>query len=258
MPLQRKVLWVIDVHSQSREGGVMTHAAAAGCDTVCLRTTSRRLPDAIGRFHAAGMRVYAWRWPAVVPQPNSTTHYFALDEAEFVVQRLIPAGLDGYIADPESDAAGQKNDWNQTALQQLAQEFCARISNAAPAGFVFGTTSGCSYPRPNNRPQIPWAQFVAASAILLPQTYWRMDTGNSVISINGGTPSAAADRGIAAWTPIASARPIRPMAGEIAVVSAAQIAAYGQKLESLGVTEGHFYTDTPDIPPANLMAIRAL
>ena len=89
MPLQRKVLWVVDVNSESREDSFAAHAAAAGCDTVCLRTTSKRLPQAIGRFHQRGMKVYAWRWPAVKPQPNSATHYFALDEADFVVETLI-------------------------------------------------------------------------------------------------------------------------------------------------------------------------
>ncbi len=163
MSLQKKVLWVVDVHTQSRENSVLAHAAAAGATPSACARPRADCPMPSAEFHQHGMKVYAWRWPAVVPQPNSTTHYFAMDEAEFVATKLIPVGLDGYIADPESDAAGQKNDWNQTSLQSLAQQFCARITGSASAGFVFGLTSGCTYPKPNTGPTFPWAQFVAAS-----------------------------------------------------------------------------------------------
>jgi hypothetical protein len=92
--------------------------------------------------------------------------------------------------------------------------------------FVFGTTSGCAYPSPRQKPKIPWDQFFAASDFLYPQYYWR-------------------------W-------PIVPMAGEIDVVNDDEIAAYGLALAKMGVTEGHFYADNANVPVANLAAMKAL
>ena len=64
--------------------------------------------------------------------------------------------------------------------------------------------------------------------------------------------------GSQAWTPIAAGKAIVPMAGELAVVTANQIRAFGDKLTALGVRQAHFYTDTADAPAANLLAIRML
>ncbi len=258
MGLRSKVLWAVDIHTQTRVDGVIAHAAEAGCDTVCLRTTSRCLPDAIGRLHRHGLKVYAWRWPAAKPVSGTPPpHYYALDEADFVVDALIPAGLDGYVVDPESDPPrGRVDDWNREGLAPLAREFCRRITAAAPAGFIFATTSGCVYP--GRCRKIPWAEFAAASTILLPQSYWRMETDNGVASINGGTPAAAIERGLAAWAPVAAGRPLVPMAGEIAHVTRDELAAYGARLAALGIDTGHFYADAPAVDDTTLRAIRAL
>jgi hypothetical protein len=95
--------------------------------------------------------------------------------ADYVASVLIPAGLDGYIVDPESDKAGDNNDWNQTSLAPIAKEFCSTIRTAAQGKpFLFGTTSGCIYPSPQEKPNIPWSEFFGASDALYPQCYWRM------------------------------------------------------------------------------------
>jgi hypothetical protein len=138
---------------------------------------------------------YAWRWP-----PASAAG--AQKEADFVANKLIPKGLDGYIVDPESDQAGATNDWNRTTCAPFAKAFCSTIKNAAPASFVFGTTSGCAYPANNMKPNIPWNEFFSASNALYPQTYWRWtnpSTGQRGQKINGGTPQRAIDKGVPAW-----------------------------------------------------------
>jgi hypothetical protein len=254
MALARKVLWIVNMNSDAVETAFSKHAMAIGATTVCIRTSSTRFPDTIKRFHALGMKVYAWRWP-----PASTAG--AQKEADRVAGVLVPAGLDGYIVDPESDTPGAANDWNRPGLGPLAAQFCATIKKAAPASFVFGTTSGCAYPAPKGKPNIPWTEFFTASDILLPQTYWRWTnptTGQKGQKINGGTPAAAIAKGLPAWQPKSLGKPIVPMAGEVDVVTDAEIAAFGVELQKLNVTEGHFYTDNGQIPVLNLAAMKKL
>jgi len=254
MPLKRKVLWIVNMNTDAAETAFSKHALAIDATAVCIRTSSTRLPDTIKRFHDIGIKVYAWRWPPA-------TKAGAQKEADNVASSLIPAGLDGYIVDPESDKAGAANDWNQTGLGPLAAQFCATISRAAPGSFVFGTTSGCAYPAPRGKPNIPWNEFFAASDVLLPQTYWRWtnpETGKRGQKINGGTPAAAIAKGVPAWQAEARGKPIVPMAGEVDVVTSDEIAAYGVELAKLNVTEGHFYTDNGQIPVPNLAAMKAL
>jgi hypothetical protein len=252
MALAKKVLWIVNMNSQTTETAFSKHALAIGATTVCIRTSSTLFPGTIKRFHDLGMKVYAWRWP---PANQSG----AMKEAGNVATKLIPAGLDGYIVDPESDKAGASNDWNQAQLAPLAAQFCAKIKGAAPPSFVFGTTSGCSYPAPNGKPDIPWQQFFSASDVLLPQTYWRWTNDKGKVeNINGGTPAKAIAKGVPAWKAKSLGKPIGPMAGEVDVVTATEIAAYGTQLQTMGVTEGHFYTDNGKIPVPNLAAMKAL
>jgi hypothetical protein len=251
MALARKVLWIVDMNSDAKETAFAKHALACGANSVCIRTSSKRLLDAIARFKALGMSVYAWRWPSVVPARTQA-------EADFVAKKLIPAGLAGYIVDPESDGPGP-NDWNRGGLDTLAKQFCSTIKGgAAGKPFVFGTTSGCAYPGPGGKPNIPWVAFFSASDVLLPQTYWRWTDGGKIKNINGGTPAKAIARGVKAWTPKSMGKPILPMAGEVDVVKPDEIADYGAKLVAMGVQEAHFYTDNGKIPVANLAAIQAL
>jgi hypothetical protein len=253
MALTRKFLWIVNMNTDASEKQFAKHTLAIDATGVCIRTSSTRLPDAVKRFHDLGVKVYAWRWP-----PASRAG--AMREAGNVASKLIPAGLDGYIVDPESDKKGAPNDWNQSSLAELAGDFCKTITDAAPRSFVFGTTSGCAYPAPGQKPNIPWKEFFTASDILLPQTYWRWTnptTGQRGQKINGGTPAAAMAKGVPAWKAKSLGKPIVPMAGEIDVVKDDEIADYGAALEKMRVKEGHFYTDG-DIPIENLAAMKAL
>jgi hypothetical protein len=259
-----KILWIVDMSTAAAEAQLLRHAQAGGIDTVCIRTTNARLPGAIARFHQQNIKVFGWRWPGVKPQdPTTSIHHFADDEAKFVVQQLIPAKLDGYIVDPESEGDHSASDWNDPSLAPLAQSFCKTITNAAAAAglsqFKFGITSGCTYPSPTSHPDIPWAQFVAASASLYPQTYWRFtDSTGQVKDLNGGNPNAAADRGKADWHPIANGKPIVYMAGELDLVTAAEISAYGARAKADGQRELHFYADTGGVTAGVLAAMKAL
>src|SRR5262249_41749106 len=113
MALTRKIFWIVKMNTDAAELQFSKHALAVDATGVCIRTSSKRLPDAIKRFHDLGMKVYAWRWP-----PSTPTG--AMREADNVASNLIPAGLDGYIVDPESDRKGASNDWNQQSLAPLA------------------------------------------------------------------------------------------------------------------------------------------
>jgi hypothetical protein len=252
MALTRKVLWIVNMNTDAAETAFAKHALACGANTVCIRTSSKRLPGAVARFKELGMSVYAWRWPSVIPARTRA-------EADLVAKELIPAGLGGYIVDPESDGPGS-NDWNQEGLDDLAEQFCSTIRTAARGkSFVLGTTSGCTYPSARGKPDIPWATFFSASDILLPQTYWRWtNSTGKVQDINGGTPGKAIQSGLNAWKSKADGKPILPMAGEIDVITPDEIARYGAKLSSLGVAEAHFYTDNGKIPVRNLAAVQAL
>ena len=82
------------------------------------------------------------------------------------------------------------------SLAPIAEKFCSTIRGAAAGKpFLFGTTSGCNYPSPQGKPDIPWDAFFAASDALYPQCYWRMTVeknGQDVpLTINGGSPTTA-------------------------------------------------------------------
>jgi hypothetical protein len=240
---------------------LLDHAKAVTAYAVCIRSSNAILPGAIAKFHQQNVKVYAWRWPAVVAHPHSGSHYYAIDEANYVVQSLLPQGLDGYIVDPESDGDGDSNDWNHASLAPLAKQFCKIIKDGAQAAgnaaFHFGVTSGCTYPV--GKPNIPWAAFAAASDTLYPQSYWRWTnphTGQPQ-NINGGNPSAAIKAGVSAWKPIAAGKPVVPMAGELDVITSAEIAVYGTSALQVA-QELHFYTDTGNVPGTNIEAIAAL
>lgn len=256
----RKVLWAVDMPNCSE---LLAHAKEAGVAAVCVRSSNKALADAIDVFHRSGIEVHAWRWPAVKEQPHSSTHYYAIDEANYVVEKLMPLRLDGYIVDPESDCDGGVNDWNHVTLAPLARQFCEIIKNGAQnaglGNFQFGVTSGCAYPPHSGKPNIPWQEFVAASNALYPQCYWRWtnpQTGKPQ-DINGGTPAAAIRSGLAAWRPIAGGKKIVPMAGELAVITPGEITSYAT--DALDATnELHFYADAASLPAGNLDAIKAL
>ena len=243
MALSSKFLWIVNMNTEASEISFSKHALAIDATGVCIRTSTKRFPDTIKRFHDLGLKVYVWRWPPATKAGSQK-------EADLVADKLIPKGLDGYIVDPESDAAGAINDWNRAKCIPFAKAFCKTIKDAAPSSFVFGTTSGCA-----------WAQFFGASNALYPQSYWRWtnpETGRRGQKINGGTPQKAIDKSVTAWKPASLSKRIVPMAGEVDVVTEDEIAQFGVALAAMGVREGHFYTDNGSIPVANLAAIKAL
>lgn len=259
MTLTDKVLWAVSMDTPAEQNMLAQAAHMIRANVVCIRTSSPLLQSSIAMFHGIGIKVYGWRWPAVV-QTHSPPFYFAMDQANYVARTLIPAGLDGYIVDPESDNDDGVNDWQRTDVNTaaLAQAFCATIKAAAAHSghpFVFGTTSGCTYP--TGQPKIPWAQFFSASDRVYPQTYWRArNRHGDPVPINSATPASSMARGLAAYAE--AAKPILPMAGEIDCATPAEIAQYGALLAQHGITEGHFYDFNFRVPPPVLSAIQAL
>ena len=272
MPLKRKVLWVVwyDRDPESFK----QHVIASGCDTVCIRTWSDQLKSAISMFHGLQPRitVWAWRWPGADPDPVRAKgpHYYAPLEADFVADELIPAGLDGYVVDPESNDDQDVNDWNRVEvkgakLADLARNFWATIKAKAPAGFHFGITSGHDFPNDNQKPLLPWAEFIGPCAAIYPQTYIRITGDDGKPHEPRGTLDHAVTNAFAAYKRVALGKPIIPMAGEIDLLTADDIRAYGAKLAALGIQEGHFYADVPwdpvkkhGVSPEVLAAIKLL
>ena len=271
MAFARKILWVVNFDANPNL--FYEYVRNSGCDTVCVRTLSTQLKGAISTFHNMGKNVWAWRWPCVQPDLTGAhgPHCYAPDEAAFVAQQLIPAGLDGYIVDPESNDDKAVNDWNQKtvagpsagqqiSLPQMAADFCNTIKSAAKGKpFHFGITSGCNFPGPGQKTILPWAAFVAPSDSVYPQCYWRWhDSNNEIKEINGGTPDSAIKLAIPAWTPVSQGKPVIPMAGETNLVTADEVVAYGKALAAMNVTEANFYIDEPPVGPEIIAAIRSL
>lgn len=255
----KKALWETSMSKGSIDDTIKL-ATTVGADLVCIRTTSAALPAAIPLFHKHGIKVYGWRWPAVKPKQYNAPHYYALAEAGYVAGTLIPAGLDGYIVDPESDGAGEDDDWNSAAHKDLATQFCSIIKTAAAgSAFHFGVTSGCQYP--TNHKQIPWAAFVEASDALYPQTYWRHIDGKTKqpADVHGGTPAESLERATKSWSTIAAGKPLVAIGGEIGVLgdrpgdikTFADLVANKQEFV-------HFYAASASTPPAVLDRIAKL
>lgn len=245
----KKVLWIVD----GDRDRFIKQALAIGAKAVCVRTTNTWLGDSISDIKKAGLDVYGWRWPAVLKDTNASHHY-AMDEARFVVD-LIGKGLDGYIVDPEGDTGRSVDYWNDRKYTKLAADMSDMIVTAgkkANDGFLFGLTSGCTYP--TGFPDIPWHEFVKRSDCLFPQVYWVGDSGIE----HGGTPEAAYSRGLKSWKSIAGNTPIVPIIGQIAKVSAADIRSYKTLVDNPKLSEIHFYSYTLTVPPANWDAMKAL
>ena len=258
-----KALWVVDLDDQTDEDRIFGHAQAMGAEAVVIRTTSGRLATSMARYQAAGMKVYAWRWPAVVKNQGGR---YAIDEANYVAQTLIPAGLDGYIVDPESENDGGYNDWNRTNLPipvaQLATSFCQIIRSAAQTGgrpsFLFGITSGGNYPA--TLANLPWQQFVSASDAVFPQIYWRARDRHEVCKlVRDGTPGTNFTADLPSWRAIAQGKPIIPMAGEISCIpNLAELTAFAERARAENLDVMHFYVDDTHVTPNLCAAIKAL
>jgi hypothetical protein len=262
MPITRKVLWIVSY--DKNPASFHQHVEAAGIDTVCIRTTATQLPGAIAQFHAQHKTIWAWRWPGTKVATGYGPHYFAPEEAKYVAETLIPAGLDGYISDPESNDDQKPNDWNQKEvngikLSKLAKDLWSVIKAAAKGKtFHCGVTSGWDFPADTQKPILPWNEFITPVDAVYPQTYWRITGHHGVVQRFGGQPAVGCHKCVPIWQKVSQGKPIIPMAGEIDLVTPAEIAAYGAAITSMNLTEAHFYADIPEVKPEVLAAIKAL
>jgi hypothetical protein len=225
-----KVLWVVGYNSLAQ---FIQRAVAANMTAVAVRTSSdNNMPQAIAAAHTANLKIYGWRWPSANPGP-------AMAEADRVVT-FLNQGMDGYFVDPEGEP-GQPFDWNQPGLQQLANDFCVRVKQAAgtkPLGVTSHFMAGQQFP------QLPWAAFFQHADVLLPQAYWRVAGG----SVHHANPVENFRDSIQAWVQTGGAREkIQPIAGELRRVSGAEVGRYVGEASSQGITTLHFYTDEPGI-----------
>jgi hypothetical protein len=272
MALARKVLWVEDLDGAEKE--MLDNAAAIGATVLCIRTTSKTLATSIAQYKANGLKVYGWRYPqtqdrgqAYNSNKNPPNNSFATTEAAYVVNTLIPAGLDGYIMDIESDNNKATPhpwlDWDRKDidLKSLATSYANTLRQAADhcgRPFVLGFTSHAN--AFNNYQGTPWQPFIDVSDVLMPQTYWRFwntdVTPAAPAPENGGTPQSAVAAGYTNYSQWK--KPIIPIGGEMFVALKGEMTTFGQELSARGVTEGHFYTSTANINPDVLKDIKAL
>jgi hypothetical protein len=153
---------------------------------------------------------------------------------------FLSQGMDGYFVDPEG-AHGHSNDWDQNGLEQLANDFCVRVKQAAGTK-PLGVTS--HFMAKQQHPKLPWAAFFQHADILLPQAYWRVTDG----PVHHANPVENYRDSIEAWVQAGGAREkIKPMAGELLHVNGAEIGQYVGEANSQGITSLHFYTDEAGI-----------
>jgi peptidoglycan hydrolase-like protein with peptidoglycan-binding domain len=226
--VREKVLWVVSYNSLSQ---FISRAVAANATAVAIRT-SNNIPQAISAAHAANLKIYGWRWPSAKPGP-------AMAEADGAAS-FLNQGMDGYFVDPEGEQ-GQPYDWNQSGLEQLANDFCVRVKNAAgtkPLGVTSHYRAAAIFPK------LPWAAFFRHADVLLPQAYWRVVGG----VVGHGDPAENYNRSIQAWVQAGGVQAkIQPMAGELRSVTGSEITEYASAAQNAGIKGLHFYTDEPGI-----------
>jgi hypothetical protein len=256
--LNVRALWIEDLDNAADQQSVADNIKAMNANVVCVRTSSQLLPGLIPQFHQMGIRVYGWRWTSVVPK----TKAFAKDEADLVANALIPAGLDGYIFDVESDENGSNHDWDRTDqgdLRALAVYYTQTIKKAAQKKerpFSLGLTSHAKGFA--NYPKIPWAPFLDVAEVLYPQTYWKYfdDKKKSCVPENLGTPASAMKIGFADYGP--KGKQIIPVAGELRCATAQEVKDFGALLVARDLIDGHFYVNHPSVGADIFAAIKGL
>lgn len=239
MPFTEKILWVVNYSTINK---FIDRADRAGATAVAIRTDNK-IETAIQRFHAKGVKVYGWRWPSAQP-------HRAMMQAEHAARLLREAGMDGYFVDPEG-APDQLYDWDRNGLESLADDFCQTVREGNPAA-RFGVTS--HFKARLVHPRLPFATFFAHADVLLRQVYWRVAGGN----VAYGNPAENYRNAFTHWTNAGgSIDRIVPMAGEIALTTAAKIEDHADAASEAGRTELHFYTALPTVPDAVWTAIRS-
>jgi hypothetical protein len=226
--IMEKVLWVVNYNKLDE---FVKRAVAVGATAVAIRTDND-ISKALPVFKGKNIKVYGWRWPSAMVDP-------AMKEATKVVG-LLAEGMDGYYVDPEGEP-GKPYDWDQNGLEKLAEDFCRKITSAAP-GKPFGTTS--HYRGNKLFKRLPWKSFFKFSTVLLPQAYWRVDGG----VVGHGIPKDNYDQSIEFWTATGGDKAkIVPMAGELAHTTAGEIDEYVSAAKNQGIRELHFYTHLPNV-----------
>lgn len=209
----------------------INRAVAANATAVAIRT-SNDMPQAIDAAHEATLKIYGWRWPSAQPGP-------AMAEADRAAS-FLNQGMDGYYVDPEGKP-GQPNDWDKSGLAQLANDFCARVKDAAgtkPLGVTSHYRAAAIFPK------LPWAAFFQHADVLLPQAYWRVEDG----SVGHADPTENYNRSIQEWVDAGGVQAkIQPMAGELRRVTGSEITEYAHAAQNAGIQALHFYTDEPGI-----------
>jgi hypothetical protein len=254
----KKMLWIAFHHQPD---DLVKTAHYIGAWAVAVRTANPLDRTIIGKYHAAGLKVYGWLFPSVI---EGQGQYVSV-EAAHVAKDLIPAGLDGYFIDPEG-AADPRN-WDQTGLDQVARGFCKTVLDAVPPGrvFQFGLTS--HYRARDTYPNLPWDAFLPSCDLLVPQSYWRYRDDDGTVKDEGNGPAANYRQGVTCWARLHGRGKIIPMAGELGVVNAPDLIIHAQTAagRDLGTaltdgieTELYYYTDDLTIPQANLDTIRNL
>jgi hypothetical protein len=235
---KEKVLWVVHY---AQLDAFLAKAVDIGASGVAIRTDNHDVAAAIPKFHAKGIKVYGWRWPAAVEAS-------AMDEAARVVA-LLGKGLDGYYVDPEANKKQALN-WDRPGLAGLAEKFCTAITAAAP-GKEFGFTS--HYLAKKAEPQLPWGAFFNHATVLLPQAYWRSDEG----IIGHGIPGDNYAVSIDAWKKAGGDKAkIVPMAGELGSSTANEIKAYAAAAAKAGIDRLHFYAYEESVKDSVWQAVK--
>ena len=226
-PSGEKILWVVDYNSLAQ---FIQRALKAKVTAVAVRT-SNNMPEAIAAAHAANLKIYGWRWPSAKPGP-------AMAEADNAAT-FLSQGMDGYFVDPEGSDGN--NNWNQSGLAQLANDFCTRVKEAAGTK-PLGVTS--HFRAKQIFPNLPWSSFFAHADVLLPQAYWRVAEG----PVHHANPVENFRDSIDAWIAAGGAKEkIQPMAGELRRVTGAEVGQHVSEARNQGITTLHFYTDEAGI-----------
>ncbi len=150
------------------EGGdpeaIALRAAQAGCTHLILKVAERThafgfdrfnrdlLPPVVQAAQARGLAV--WGWHRVVgDQPEA--------EARVAAQRARQLALAGYVINAEAEYAHP----SKAAAARLFMAALRRAWSGRPLALA-------SFPHPTRHPQFPWAPFVDACDVVMPQTYW--------------------------------------------------------------------------------------
>lgn len=288
MAFQTKGLWAEKIATEASRDRLKQHLIATGANLLCIRSESPYIGELMTELQPQGTKIYAWRWANLFPDPASGPNP-SVDDSRYWknelvnAQKLIAAGIDGYILDIESDDGINSkkhnyqpypHDWDNPNISKadraaIATNFAAGIAEAfskRQRPYVLGLTShqrGFS-----NYPSIPWQPFLDVCNALFPQTYWYADGGANNVKSCGpvsydysvhparpiGTPSQAMTNGFTDYANKKNAAgdvlPIFPIAGEIGCAKYGDMTLFGALVAQHSLTQAHFYVDV-DAPGWN-------